>query len=216
MEFRPLGDNAMVLCYGIIENEQKYQRVYRDYMAFREQMTEYLLDIVLCYSSIGFYFDPEVVSYSEIRDKAAGILEKTDQPVWNLKAEVKIPVIYGGKFGPDLEQVARQLQMSPEQVIREHTANVYTVFGIGFLPGFPYMGLLPESLVIPRKKTPASKVVAGSVAIAGKHTGIYPLESPGGWHVIGWTPVKMFDYHSQNPSLLRPGDTVRFIQSRDG
>lgn len=215
MEFRPLGDNAMVLCYGIIENEQKHQRIYRDYTVFCEQMTGYVLDIVLCYSSIGFYFDPEVTSYSKVRKKAAGILEKIDQPVGKSPVEVEIPVIYGGKFGPDLEQVSQQLQMSPEQLIRKHSANSYTVFGIGFLPGFPYMGLLPESLVIPRKKTPVFKVVAGSVGIAGKHTGIYPFDSPGGWHVIGWTPVKMFDYRSPNPSLLKPGDTVRFVQRRD-
>lgn len=215
MEFRPLGDNAMVLCYGIIEDEQKYQRVYRDYMAFCEQMTGYVLDVVLCYSSIGFYFDPVVISFAEVRDKAAGILAKTDNSVRNFPKEVKIPVIYGGKFSPDLEEVAWHLKMSPDEIIRQHTANSYTVFGIGFLPGFPYMGLLPESLQIPRKKTPVSKVAAGSVAIAGKHTGIYPFDSPGGWHVIGWTPVEMFDYHSTNPSLLKPGDIVRFVQCED-
>lgn len=214
MEFRPLGDNAMVLCYGI-ENEQNYQRVYRDYRAFCELMKGSVLDIVLCYSSIGFYFDPEVVSYLELRDKASGILEKIDEPVRIIENLVEIPVIYGGQFGPDLEQAARLMGITPEQVIREHTANSYTVFGIGFLPGFPYMGILPESLEIPRKNTPAAKVAAGSVAIAGKHTGIYPFDSPGGWHVIGWTPVKMFDYHKPNPSLLKPGDKVRFIQTND-
>jgi KipI family sensor histidine kinase inhibitor len=125
--------------------------------------------------------------------------------------EVEIPVVYGGDEGPDLAWASEYLGMGPEEIVRRHAASRYRVYMIGFSPGFPYLGGLDKSLAMPRTPTPRTSVPSGSVAIGGSQAGIYPWESPGGWRIIGRTPLKLFDPSRENPSLLRPGDTVRFV-----
>jgi KipI family sensor histidine kinase inhibitor len=120
-------------------------------------------------------------------------------------------VFYGGSLGPDLEFVAQHNGLIPDDVIRRHMARDYPVYLIGFTPGFPYLGGLDESIAAPRLPAPRQQVPAGSVGIAGQQTGIYSVDSPGGWRLIGWTPLKLFDPARQPPSLLAPGDVVRFI-----
>ena len=120
----------------------------------------------------------------------------------------------GGEFGIDLQSVAHHLHLQVEDVIRIHTQRTYTVFMMGFTPGFPYMGKLEDSLIMPRLETPRTRVPAGTVAIAGSQTGIYPIASPGGWQLIGWTPLKLFDLASETPFLLTPGDEVKFVEER--
>ncbi|MGA7324014.1 MAG: 5-oxoprolinase subunit PxpB [Rhodomicrobium sp.] len=122
----------------------------------------------------------------------------------------EIPVIYGGKRGPDLGEVARAVSVTADAVINLHTSTFYHVYMLGFLPGFAYLGDLPEPLHLPRRAVPRSNVPAGSVAIAANMTAIYPLESPGGWHVIGYTPIVLWDMAASDRPLLAPGDRVRF------
>ena len=122
-----------------------------------------------------------------------------------------IAVRYGGTHGPDLSEVAERLQLSDNEVIDLHTAAEYTVLMVGFLPGFPYLGPLPEALRLPRRDTPRLRVPPGSVAIAGGQTGIYPQASPGGWHLIGHTDFRVFDPSEQPPARLQPGQRVRFV-----
>ena len=128
---------------------------------------------------------------------------------------VTVPVMYGGECGPDLEQAASLCGMSPTKFVERHAAGNYFVQSLGFMPGFAYLGGLDPQLHIKRKDTPSARVAAGSVAIGGSNTGIYPSESPGGWHIIGRTSVTLFDAHSQQPCLLQPGDTVRFIAQKE-
>ncbi|MCS7054860.1 MAG: 5-oxoprolinase subunit PxpB [Thermoflexales bacterium] len=125
--------------------------------------------------------------------------------------QVVVPVRYGGEDGPDLEDAARQLGLTPDELIAQHTAQPWRVLMIGFAPGFPYIGPLPASLHLPRRATPRAAVPAGSVAIAAGMTGIYPARLPGGWHLIGRTPLALFDPMRDSPALLRPGDHVQFI-----
>lgn len=125
---------------------------------------------------------------------------------------VEIAVTYGGEAGPDLEDVARSCAMSPDDVCQRHAAVEYVVCFVGFLPGFPYLGLLDPSLHLPRRRSPRPRVPAGSVAIAGEYTGVYPWESPGGWHLIGRTDVSLFDLAASPPARLQPGDRVRFVR----
>ncbi len=120
-------------------------------------------------------------------------------------------MVYGGGYGPDLEWVARYHSMPEEEVIRLHAKDLYHVYMIGFTPGFAYMGELPAVLVTPRKETPRTAVPRGSVGLAQEQTGIYPSESPGGWQIIGRTPLKLFDPDKRPPTLLRMGDQVRFF-----
>jgi inhibitor of KinA len=122
-----------------------------------------------------------------------------------------IPTVYGGEYGPDLDEVARRLGLTSEGVVKHHSTAELTVYMLGFAPGFPYLGDLPEALALPRRKTPRERVPVGSVAIAGRQTGVYTRETPGGWHVIGRTPLALFDEERNPPSYLVPGDRVRFV-----
>ena len=130
--------------------------------------------------------------------------------------QVAIPVIYGGEAGPDLTVVAEHAGLSIHQVVELHSSTDYVVYFIGFQPGFPYLGGLDPRLHIPRRAEPRVAVPAGSVGIGGSQTGVYPLASPGGWQLIGQTPVALFDPLQQPPTLLRPGDTVRFVPQKEG
>jgi KipI family sensor histidine kinase inhibitor len=114
-------------------------------------------------------------------------------------------------LGPDLEAVASHLGLRVDEVIRIHSEKIYTVYMMGFTPGYPYMGKLDDALIMPRLETPRTRVPAGTVAIAGSQTGIYSIESPGGWNLIGWTPLKLFDPTSESPFLFTPDDEVKFI-----
>lgn len=124
---------------------------------------------------------------------------------------VSIPVIYGGEFGPDLEQAALMCGMDSQRFAAQHAQGTYFVQSLGFMPGFAYLGGLDPALHLKRKDTPSARVPAGSVAIGGSNTGIYPSESPGGWHIIGRTSLTLFDPLSEQPCLLQPGDTVKFV-----
>ncbi len=180
-----------------------------------------LLSVVPAYTSVTIFFDPVLVKEywpdqpSPARAVRAFLEEKILQPpisnrsIPNPQTLIEIPVRYNGL---DLPEVAGRLQLTENEVIRLHTKTTYTVFMIGFLPGFPYLGLLPKALELPRRDTPRLRVSAGSVAIAGRQTGIYPQASPGGWHLIGTTDFPLFDPKKQPPALLQPGMQVRFKQ----
>ncbi|BEM31861.1 5-oxoprolinase subunit PxpB [Serratia marcescens] len=130
--------------------------------------------------------------------------------------QVDIPVVYGGEQGPDLDDVARHTGMTPRQVVECHAAVAYVVYFLGFQPGFSYLGGMPEQLATPRRAEPRLAVAAGSVGIGGGQTGIYPLVTPGGWQLIGRTPLALFNPHEMPPTLLRPGDNVRFVPQKEG
>lgn len=129
---------------------------------------------------------------------------------------IDIPVVYGGESGPDLAFVAEHAGISKRQVVECHAAETYIVYFIGFQPGFPYLGGLPEKISAPRRAEPRLRVPAGSVGIGGRQTGIYPLDTPGGWQIIGCTPLKLFNPATRPPTLLLPGDNVRFIPQKEG
>ncbi|NDL62745.1 5-oxoprolinase subunit PxpB [Acerihabitans arboris] len=130
--------------------------------------------------------------------------------------DVEIPVVYGGESGPDLPWVAEHTGMTARQVVECHASVAYIVYFLGFQPGFPYLGELPEILAAPRRAEPRLRVPAGSVGIGGKQTGVYPLATPGGWQIIGRTPLRLFDPATNPPTLLLPGDNVRFVPQKEG
>ncbi len=167
-------------------------------------------DLVVGYCSLTVYFDPRLVDAAwleaELRTAA---LDVGDAPAAD-GGLIAVPVCYGGDFGPDLPEVARAASCSEEEVVALHTAPTYRVYVVGFVPGFPYMASVDPKLALPRRSTPRPNVAAGSVAIAAGQTGIYPTETPGGWHLIGRTPVKAFDALRRQPFLFKVGDRVRF------
>ncbi len=170
-----------------------------------------VIESVPGYTSLLVHFDPEQISANALRSHILRALENLGERILEHSRVIEIPTRYGGEFGPDLEFVAQHNQISPDEVIRRHTAQPFLVFMIGFAPGFPYLGILPREISAPRLDTPRAKIPAGSVGIAGRQTGIYPRESPGGWRVIGRTDVQLFDPNRDPPTLLAPGDLVRFI-----
>jgi inhibitor of KinA len=176
---------------------------------------------VPAYSTLTVFFDPALVKRcSQLKgetnfERVSGYLRqltRKEQVPPLVKANpISIPVCYGGHYGPDLWEVAHHHHISEEEVIALHTGALYTVYMIGFLPGFAYLGGLPEELETPRRDTPRKAVSSGSLGIGGKQTGIYPLESPGGWQIIGRTPLKLFDVKRSPAALLKAGDLLRFV-----
>ena len=167
-------------------------------------------DIVPTYRAVAVYFDPLRTAYDRLVDRIEQELAHPSTFDLDARPPLRIPVCYGGEFGPDLTDVAAFAHVSEEEVVRRHTADGYRVFMLGFVAGFAYMGTVDRSIAMPRRATPRVRVPLGSVGIAGVQTGIYPAETPGGWQLIGRTPIKPFDPGRAEPFLMRAGDRVQF------
>jgi KipI family sensor histidine kinase inhibitor len=162
------------------------------------------------YASLLIDYDPLQMSYTELSSWLKAIENMPGFASGDQHGMIEVPVCYGGEFGPDLPDVASHTRMSPEEVVRIHSAETYVVYFIGFSPGFGYFGGLPPCLHTPRLATPRTSVPAGAVGIAGSQTGIYPISSAGGWRLIGRTPLRMFDPDASPPTRLQPGALVKF------
>jgi len=216
----PSGDSAMTLDFGNLIDEAINQQVRALFNQFQNSPFPGMIEAVPAYSSITVYYDvfklikiipPGKTVYEwmeeELQKKLQQLLPVDDLPT----AIITVPVCYDKKFALDIEEVALLKNIPVGEIIHLHTSNSYRVYMLGFLPGFAYMGEVNEKLAMPRKRQPRQKVEAGSVGIAGKQTGIYPLSSPGGWQIIGQTPLKLFDADKKEPTLLKAGDKVKFI-----
>lgn len=178
--------------------------------AARSRFGYVLRDAVIGYHTLTVYFDPLAIDPRWFEEQLEQIAHEEGREFATPRATIEVPVCYGGDLGPDLSSVAQQAGCSEEEVIRLHTGRDYRVFVVGFVPGFAYMGPVDPRLALPRRSNPRTRVPAGSVAIAAGQTGIYPVETPGGWHLIGRTTVRPFDEARAEPSLFRPGDRVMF------
>jgi len=165
------------------------------------------------YASILVDFDPRVIRHAGVEQAATEIFAQAAGAAF---PEPRTVELYGGENGPDLESVAALTGHTPDEVVAIHSGAGYLVYFLGFSPGFPYLGGLPESIAAPRLETPRKRVPAGSVAIGGRQTGVYPLASPGGWRIIGRTPLHLFDAAADPPALLQMGDHVRFVPLAKG
>ena len=163
------------------------------------------------YASILIDFDPLQIRHLAVERAAADLFAQAATAPLPESRLVEIPVVYGGECGPDLEAVAALTGHTPDEVVAIHSSAEYLVYFLGFSPGFPYLGGMPESIAAPRLETPRRRVPAGSVAIGGRQTGVYPMASPGGWRIIGRTPLRLFDPEADPPVLLQMGDHVRFV-----
>ena len=175
----------------------------------------FIKDIYPTYKSLVINYDNLAIDYQALKKKIEPlifeIIDNYDKNVSNDKV-LEIPVKYGGEFGPDLKIMSKKLNISEESIINIHSSTIYRIYMIGFMPGFPYLGGLDERISFPRLSTPRIKVPAGSVGIAGKQTGIYPFESPGGWNIIGRTELSLFDVDANPPSLLSNISQLRFLK----
>lgn len=167
-------------------------------------------------NSVLLQYDPLRIDAEQLRAQISAIVAKLKPVAAEPAHIVEIAVVYGGAAGPDLAEVAASLGISERDVVALHSSQVYRVLMIGFAPGFPYLGPVPDQLQLPRRSTPRTAVPAGSVAIAAGMSGIYPARLPGGWHLLGGTSQQMFDPQREQPALLKPGDGVRFVPQAPG
>ncbi len=208
--YRLMGDRGLLLEFGDEINYEINQRVRRMALALQLETIPGMIEIVPTYRSLLVLYNPFILPLNTLKNRLKQIEESLPETPLPGPQFKKIPVVYGGVYGPDLEFVAQYHGISPDEVIRLHCSKPYFIYMIGFMPGYPYMGELPDALITPRLKTPRLSVPKGSVAIAQKQTGIYSMESPGGWQILGRTPVELFDPQRDPPALLKMGDWVQF------
>jgi inhibitor of KinA len=205
-----MGDRAVLVQLGDEISPEANDRVRDLLFALDQGPIQGILDLVPAYASILVVYNPLVTGCRAIREWIEALSAREVLPAGSVARMIRVPVVYGGDFGPDLGWVAGFHGIPEEEVIHLHTATPYRIYMIGFMPGFAYMGELPVQLATPRKTTPRTRVATGSVGIAQRQTGIYPAESPGGWQIIGRTPVALFDPQTWPPATLGMGDMVQF------
>jgi inhibitor of KinA len=209
VRFLSAGDRALVVEFGDRADRALSERVLRLDVVIRANAPKGLVETVPTFRSLMLYYDPLVTGRTKLERAITGLLDRGDNPgahatLW------RVPACYEGEYAPDLAEVAQLTRLTPAEVVALHTGTRFHVYMLGFLPGFPYMGDLPEPLGLPRRANPRVRVPAGSVSIATSLTAIYPYESPGGWHLIGTTPIRLFDPERARPALFAPGDAVVF------
>ena len=207
----PLGDSAVLIQLGDEIDISTNQRVHALAALLNVSPLVGVIETVPAYATLLVHYDPLLLSFVQIRNYLREKITQIQDNLSRMRKQIEVPVSYGGDHGIDLETVARHCQLQIEDVIRIHSERTYTVFMMGFTPGFPYMGKLDDPIRMPRLETPRTRVPAGTVAIAGSQTGIYPIDSPGGWQLIGWTSFQIFNPESETPFLFSPGDEVKFI-----
>ena len=207
------GDAALLVEYEAVIDGHVNARVLAAADELRRQALPGVRDIVPAIASLAIHVDPLSGSLEAVEAAVASVVSSPDDTIDSpARNEVhEIPVCYGGAFGPDLDAVAVWASCSPEEVAAIHSAATYRVYMLGFLPGFAYLGCVNPRIAMPRHASPRVRVHAGSVGIAGEQTGIYPRDSPGGWQIIGRTPLALFDVHRTPPARLRAGSAVRFV-----
>ena len=206
LQFRQLSDNSLFVQFSTTINEQAHYQIQQAITKLQQHPFPGFIELVPSYTNICVYYDPYIVrkslqlqsfktSAEKVQNYIEGLLKYQENPLSETGRLVDIPVLYGGEYGPDLNDVAHMNGLTPEQVIDIHTSKHYLVYMLGFAPGFPFLGGMDKQIATPRHATPRSQIAAGSVGIAGEQTGIYPLVTPGGWQIIGRTMTPLFLFY---------------------
>jgi inhibitor of KinA len=210
VRFRAASDQALLVYLGEEIGLRTHQRVVRLLRLLQREPLAWVRNLQPAYCSLLVSFDACVVDHAQVEAKLRSYEKRAEEIALPAPRLVEILVCYGGEFGPDLEKVASLHGLKPERVIELHSSQTYHAYFLGFAPGFAYLGDLPDALATPRLATPRRKVSAGSVGIAGKQTAVYPFATPGGWNLLGRTPLHMFQVDREPMELLDVGDEVRF------
>lgn len=215
MRIEPLGDSALLV--RVVEDHgRESERALGAVLGALRQLEAALIpgvvELAPAYTTVGVFFDPALTGFDAVKTEIERVLQDTEpvKPRAGTARTIEVPVCYEGEFAPDLRDVAWHAGLSAQEVVRRHSAATYRVNCVGFTPGFPYLSGLPTELATPRRTSPRKEIPAGAVAIGGTQTGIYPSKSPGGWNIIGRTPLSLFEVKREPPSLLQAGDRVRF------
>ncbi len=207
----PLGDSAIRISFGNKISRETNRDIRSFCKLLKCSRPNGVTEWVPSYTAVTIYYQPRLLKYSEIAAQVGELLAKIDEVDILKSRRVFVPVCYGEEYGPDIDQVAKHNGLSREEVIRIHTAEDYLVYMLGFTPGFPYLGGMSKTIRTPRLTVPRLNVPAGSVGIADEQTGIYSLSTPGGWQIIGRTPLVLYDAERRIPVLFEAGDYIRFF-----
>jgi KipI family sensor histidine kinase inhibitor len=205
------GDQALVVEFGDAIDPAINRRVRDLFLALQRAGIPGVVDLIPTYRSLLIQYDPLRLPLSSLRDEIDALEAHLGEVPLPPPRVVEIPTAYGGEFGPDIDFVARHNGVTPDNVVAIHSERDYLVYMMGFSPGFTYLGGLSERIATPRLKTPRTAIPAGSVGIAQQQTGIYPVVSPGGWQLVGRTPIRLFDARRDPPTVVEPGDYIRFV-----
>lgn len=205
------GDTAVSAVFGDRISEEVNRTIRAFQLLLTERKIPGIVETVPTYCSLMIHYDPDRISCDRLLGTLKELAASVDTAALPPSEVLEIPVLYGGEMGPDLAHVAENAGISEEEVVKRHSAPEYLIYMLGFTPGFTYLGGLDPSIETPRLKTPRVSIPAGSVGIAGKQTGIYPIASPGGWQLIGRTPVRMYDPLRETPILPRAGQYIHFF-----
>jgi inhibitor of KinA len=221
MTMHPLGDQALLIDFGDSIDENTNYKVRKVANHLDQEKPDWMIEYIPAFTTVTVFYDPFYIAtqmakenqlpYDWVQEEISHLLSELKEHNQNGRT-VDIPVCYGGELGPDLPYVAEQNNMTEEEVIATHMQGHYIVYMIGFAPGFPYIGGMDKKIATPRRNDPRLTIPAGSVGIAGEQTGVYPIETPGGWQLIGRTPLKLFNPENETPSLLQAGDRIRFTR----
>lgn len=208
--FSPLGDQAIVIELGNEINEQTEKQVRRLSTLLESRQPVWMIEFIPAFITVAIFYDPCLAKYGTVKIELEELLKQLGEDLPVESRTIEIPVCYGGAFGPDLEFVAQHNKLTAREVIDIHTTGNYSVHMIGFAPGFPFIGGMSEKIAAPRRDSPRIRIPERTVGIAGMQTGVYPIETPGGWQLIGRTPLRLFRPENDIPSLLRAGDKIVF------
>lgn len=211
VKIMPAGDAALVVEFGDIIDENVNAHVHALARKIEEQHIEGIMEVVPTFRSVLVQYDVFVCSYSQIRDVVHSLADNLNVLDKTAKKIVKIPCCYGARFGQDLSDMEKLTGLDRDEIIAIHSATDYKIYMLGFLPGFVYLGGLDKRIEVPRLKTPRVKIRKGAVGIGGNQTGIYPMDSPGGWRLMGATPIDLYDENRETPILLAAGEYIRFV-----
>ena len=205
------GASSILLQFGNTIYSAIIRKIAATVQLMREQHINGVTDVIPAFCSLLINYDPRVISYEQIKRRMEALV-KIDVTAGDTRKRVfEIPVCYGGEYGPDIQNIADHAGLSVEEVMQIHTSRDYLIYMLGFLPGFTYLGGLDERIHTPRLANPRIRIPAGSVGIGGSQTGIYPMDSPGGWQLMGMTPVKTYDPDREVPIRVEAGDYIRFV-----
>ena len=204
------GDSSVCVEFGNEISPDINRKIRAFKIAVEKSGIPGIVETVPTYRSLLVHYKPEVIGFQAITEKFKSLMGTLDNIEIPPPTVIEIPVLYGGEMGPDIENVASHNGKTVEEVIKIHTSQEYLIYMIGFIAGFPYLGGMSKEIATPRLKEPRVKIDGGSVGIAGEQTGIYPLDSPGGWQLIGRTPLKLYDAEREKPVLLEAGQYIIF------
>lgn len=204
------GDCAVCVEFGNEISPEINDKIRAFKIALEKKQIDGIVETIPTYRSILVVYQPEVIRFRELTEKFDEVLNAVSEIQIPPPTVIEIPVLYGGEMGPDIENVAAHNKKTVEEVIKIHTSKEYLIYMLGFIAGFPYLGGMSGEIATPRLKSPRVKIEGGSVGIAGEQTGIYPVASPGGWQLIGRTPLKLYDAEREEPVLLKAGQYIKF------